>query len=168
MTQLPSAGPEREIFLRALRAYSEACTPPALTPGCPFAIEIAPGRRGCGDECLTLLAEHGAPGPVEEFAVGEFHVVRNRRPRPRHSPESTARPYDARMISLGTLLRRARRRSWPNAGPTLTRSLASWPTGQPGLKRGDPGRRSAGTYTPLLIFCVSAIGLQRLLSLRSR
>jgi hypothetical protein len=97
---LSASGPEREILLRALRDYSEACTPPALTPGCPFAVEIAPGRRGCAEECVALLAEHGAPPPVEEFLVGEFSLIRQRRPRPRHGPQGISRPFDARAIAF--------------------------------------------------------------------
>lgn len=97
--RLPDTGPEREIFLRALRNYSEACHPPALTPGCPFAIDISSGKRGCGEECVSLLAKYDAPRPVEEIVVGEFSLIRSRRPRSRRGPEG-ARPFDARETAL--------------------------------------------------------------------
>jgi hypothetical protein len=93
-------GSEREIFLRSLREYSEACQPPALTPGCPYAIDVSDGVRGCGEECMVLLAEHGAPAPIEEIAVGEFRIIRNRRPRSRRGPDNSSKPFDARELAL--------------------------------------------------------------------
>lgn len=98
--ELNASGSERQIFLRALREYSEACEHPALTPGCPYAIDISDGVRGCGEECLVLLAEHDAPAPVEEISVGEFRIVRSRRPRSRRGPEAGSKPFDAREVAL--------------------------------------------------------------------
>lgn len=97
---LPSEGPEKDIFLRALRDYSENCTPPALTPGCPFAIDIGPGRRGCGEECMDMLAEYKAPDPVDEIQLGKGLAIRPRLPRPRRGPTPRPRPFDAGELEL--------------------------------------------------------------------
>lgn len=96
---LPSDPREREMFLRALREYSERCEPPGLTPDCPFAEPAAPGIMGCGEECMDLLAEHNAPGPRDDFDLGGgMSIARVRRPRARHTRESDA--FDARRIFL--------------------------------------------------------------------
>jgi hypothetical protein len=92
---LPSDGPDREIFLRALREYSENCQPPMLTVGCPFAYDLRGGGRGCLEECITLLAEHQAPPPVDEIRVGGNLALRPRIPRPRRGIAARPRPFDA-------------------------------------------------------------------------
>jgi hypothetical protein len=97
---LPDDGPERKIFLRALRTYSENCRPPALTPGCPFAYKIEPGIRGCGEECMDLLARYDAPPPVDEIRVGSDIALRRRVPRPRRGPTPATKPFDAQEIYL--------------------------------------------------------------------
>lgn len=97
---LPTEGPEREIFLRALRNYSEACEPPALTPGCPFAIDLVDGGRGCLEECVTLLARHNAPPPVDEIVIGKGLGLRPRPPRPRRGPAKRTRPFDCMELYL--------------------------------------------------------------------
>ena len=56
MTGMPEDGPEKRIFLTALSAYSDACTPGNLHPECPFSVRTKEGY-GCGDECLDLLAK---------------------------------------------------------------------------------------------------------------
>ena len=56
---------DSQIFLRALRDYSESCEPPNLKQDCPFAIDISPGLRGCGEECMDLLGRFGAPPPLD-------------------------------------------------------------------------------------------------------
>lgn len=53
---LPQDPREREIFLRALRQYSDNCEPPELTPDCPYSVTVGPGLWGCGNECMDLLA----------------------------------------------------------------------------------------------------------------
>lgn len=97
---LPDDGPEKGIFLRALRAYSENCHPPELTAGCPFSYGIEPGIRGCGEECMDLLARYDAPPPVGEIRVGSDITLRRLLPRPRRGPTRTTRPFDAQEIYL--------------------------------------------------------------------
>jgi hypothetical protein len=98
---LPASGPEKAIFLEALRQFSDACEAPALTPTCPFAVETGPSTRGCGEECMDLLAEHGADGAVMPGVVVladgfELH----RRGRARRGPDPAARAFDARELYL--------------------------------------------------------------------
>jgi hypothetical protein len=92
---LPSSGPEREIFLRALREYSDHCQPPTLTAGCPFAHDLPGGIRGCLEECMVLLAEYNAPPSVDEIRVGNSLALRPRLPRARRSPTPKPKPFDA-------------------------------------------------------------------------
>ena len=100
-SELPKDLREREIFLRALREYSERCEPPGLTPDCPFSIETEPGVMGCGEECMDLLGRYKAPRPSEEIDLGRgIHIRRERRPRARHPRRVTVRPYDARELYL--------------------------------------------------------------------
>jgi hypothetical protein len=58
---LPSSGPERVIFLRALQQFSDECEPPELQPLCPFSVDLADGGRGCAEECMDILAKYGDP-----------------------------------------------------------------------------------------------------------
>ena len=100
-TDLPQDPNEREIFLRALRDYSERCEPPELTPDCPFSVETEPGVRGCGEECMDLLGRHGAPRPSEEIDVGDgLSFRRARLPRARRPRHPSAKAFDAREIYL--------------------------------------------------------------------
>ncbi len=92
---------EAEIFLRSLRHYSESCEAPDLVADCPFSVDIAPGERGCGEECMDILAEHGAPPPVDEIKLSEGISVRmTRRPRARRPRRADTRPFDGREIYL--------------------------------------------------------------------
>jgi hypothetical protein len=101
---LPADGREKQIFMAALRAYSDQCEPPELTPGCPF-YERTAGGASCGEECRDLLAQHGSPntGSLEAiFDLGEgYEVVRRRLPRPRRPPQRSARPFDVTVIKRG-------------------------------------------------------------------
>jgi tetratricopeptide (TPR) repeat protein len=92
---LPPQGREREIFLRALRAYSEDCPePPVLHPDCPFAIPISDGRT-CFEECRDILAEYEVPPRADEIRLGNGLVMsRILRPRARR-PDKQAKPYDS-------------------------------------------------------------------------
>jgi hypothetical protein len=67
---LPDSGPEREIFLRALRRFSDECEPPDLIAECPFSIDLPGGGRGCGEECLELLDRYGVPRSAGQVPVG--------------------------------------------------------------------------------------------------
>jgi len=50
---------ERRIVLDALVSYADACTLPALTPTCPFYIEVE-GRPTCGEQCREIAQARGA------------------------------------------------------------------------------------------------------------
>lgn len=98
-SDLPKNPKEREIYLRALRAYSEQCEPPALTPDCPFSVSTAPGVMGCGEECMDLLGRHNAPRPREELDLGDgMTILRTRRPRARRVRSSDS--FDAQQVFL--------------------------------------------------------------------
>jgi hypothetical protein len=97
---LPEKGPNREIFLRALREYSDSCQPPALTPGCPFAYDIEPGVRGCGEECIDILTQYNAPPSVDEVFVDNGVSIRKRRPRSRRGPSRSSKPFDVSEMYL--------------------------------------------------------------------
>lgn len=102
MAEKLSPDPEiREIFLRALREYSEECEAPLLTPGCPYSVEVEPGLRGCADECMDILGEHDAPPLIDETFLGDgISIVRRKRPRTRRAQRPGANAYDARAIYL--------------------------------------------------------------------
>jgi hypothetical protein len=96
---LPADGPERLIYLRALRAYSNDCLPPELTPGCPFYRMTEDGPR-CSEECMDLLAEHGPDGESPSELVldlGDGYVAirqQSRRPRGRRSQDTSGLATD--------------------------------------------------------------------------
>lgn len=102
-TPLPSSGPEREIFLRALGRMSEECESPGLIAECPFSIDIPeePGRRGCGEECLVILRTYGAPSAVDEIPLGSSGITARRVPPMKTSQRKRPqvdRPFDAAEI----------------------------------------------------------------------
>jgi hypothetical protein len=96
---LPSSGPERVIFLRALQQFSDECEPPELQPLCPFSVDLVGGGRGCAEECMDILAEHGDPRTLRAGVDLGNGIVAERRPvrkfRPRRGPEAGSRPFDA-------------------------------------------------------------------------
>lgn len=100
MKDLPAEGREREIFLVALRAYSDACEPPSLHPECPFSIEVAAGVRGCGEECMDLLGEFHVPTRQAHVDLGDGFGLRELRSRPRRGPSPTTKPFDSLELHL--------------------------------------------------------------------
>lgn len=101
MVELTDDPREREIFLRALRYYSDSCEPPELYAECPFSVDEGPGQRGCGEECMDLLATHNAPPATEEIKLGNgISIIHSVRPRARRAPLSTTKVYDARKVYL--------------------------------------------------------------------
>lgn len=94
------SGADREIFIVALRNFSDACQVPRLTPECPF-YEPTPNGPSCGEQCHDLLAEFGhlAPSP-SVISLGDGLELIERRRRHRRGPEPTARPFDAGEIRL--------------------------------------------------------------------
>ena len=93
---LPDSGPEREIFLRALRRFSDACEPPDLIAECPFSIDVPGGGRGCGEECLELLDRYGVPPSAGQVPVGSGGMAaRSMGPPRRPQPRLVHRAFDA-------------------------------------------------------------------------
>jgi hypothetical protein len=98
---LLASGPEREIFLRALRRMSDECVSPELLAECPFSIEVPdqPGVRGCGEECLELLKKHGSPPSASAIPLGSSGIAARpfrKRRRPSTSNSSSGeRAFDA-------------------------------------------------------------------------
>ncbi|WP_239337813.1 hypothetical protein [Frankia sp. CiP3] len=98
--ELPSEGPAREIFFTALRRLSDQCTPPDLTPECPFSIDLPAGGRGCGEECEELLQQHGSPSRAPGITLSPLGISAYRRSRP-GKPKSRAhedKAFDAGEI----------------------------------------------------------------------
>jgi hypothetical protein len=84
------------IFLRALQQFSDECETPDLQPECPFSIDLPGGGRGCGEECMDLLAQFGNSYRGGGVDLGHGIVARRRRQfRPRRGPEPGSRPFDA-------------------------------------------------------------------------
>ena len=100
MKNLPEDQREREIFLRALRLYSETCEAPELLPDCPFSIDVSPGQRSCGEECLDLLERYGGSHVVEGFDMGNGIVIRQIRNIQARGDMLQEKAYDAREIYL--------------------------------------------------------------------
>jgi hypothetical protein len=96
---LPGGGPEREILVRALRAYSDSCVPGALHPECPFSVQTSDGL-GCGDECLDILSRVGEPPPPVILDLGHgYGLVPRERHRTRQGPPTGATGFDAEEIN---------------------------------------------------------------------
>ncbi len=99
--QMPASGPEREIFLRALRLFSDACRPPDLLRECPYSVDLPEGGRGCAEECIEILDRYGEPeqlSPIEfGHGIAAVPLKSNREATP--SPVSN-RPFDAAEIRL--------------------------------------------------------------------
>lgn len=94
-------GKERGIFIDALRAYSDNCALPNLTPSCPF-FEVTATGPSCGEQCHDLLAAHGSErGSGSALNLGFGLLAYERRPRrSRRGPEPSSRPYDAQRLYL--------------------------------------------------------------------
>lgn len=95
--RIPDEGPERDIFMRALRAFSDSCRPPELIAECPYSVDVSQGVRGCGEECLEILDKHEAPPRPEhiEFGEGIFASPLRKRQRDFNVSPSGARAFDA-------------------------------------------------------------------------
>jgi len=94
-------GKDRQIFIEALKDYSDNCVPPTLTPGCPF-FEITVTGPSCGEQCHDLLAAHGSDREsTSALNLGFGLFAHERRPRrSRRGPEPSSRPYDAQRLYL--------------------------------------------------------------------
>jgi hypothetical protein len=94
---LPESGPERQIFLQALKRFSDECEPPDLIAECPFSIDLPEGGRGCGEECLEILGHYGVPRSAGGVPIGTTGIAAHSMGRPRR-PQSYAgslKPFDA-------------------------------------------------------------------------
>src|SRR5213594_2855592 len=98
MSQLPNSGREREIFVRALREYSDRCEAPELTPSCPF-YQADPQGPWCLEECMDLLAEH-PPESRGGIPLGASLLAHPRRRRARSVLAGRAKPFDAAEIYI--------------------------------------------------------------------
>jgi hypothetical protein len=97
---LGSTSNERRILLLALRSYSDACEPPALTPECPF-FQITAKGPTCGEQCLDILAIHrdDVPhGEIWDLGDGMAAYARPTR-KARRGPEQSTRPFDASVFT---------------------------------------------------------------------
>ena len=94
---LPDSGSEREIFLQALRLFSDECEPPDLIAECPFSIDLPGGGRGCGEECLELLGRFNVSRSIGGVPLGSSEVTAHSMGRPRRSKSSanSLKPFDA-------------------------------------------------------------------------
>ena len=100
-SSLPSEGAQREIFLVALKQFSDSCSAPDLIPDCPFSVDLPGGGRGCGEECEDLLSEHGRPrssGVVKLTQDSEFVAERRTKPAPISGSSGELRAFDAMEI----------------------------------------------------------------------
>lgn len=96
---LPEQGPEKTIFIEALRRMSRDCEAPALLAECPFSVDLPAGGRGCGEECESLLHEHDPAGARQDEAMpGIPGMGFSQRTRPAHRRPAAAddsRAFDA-------------------------------------------------------------------------
>lgn len=105
MEPVPSDGRGRDLFLVALRIFSDSCNPPVeLHSTCPFSIETSRGRV-CGEECSDILDAHEPKWTVGEIeltsslsAIPRPKVTRPAMRRPRMGPALNSVPFDAKMI----------------------------------------------------------------------
>jgi len=89
----------RELFLIALREFSESCRPPELIAACPFSIETEAGVRSCGEECFDILGANNAGAPITDVVLdGGLTVQRRVLPRSRRGSVGLSRPFDAKEI----------------------------------------------------------------------
>ena len=94
---LPESGSEREIFLQALRLFSDECKPPDLIAECPFSVDLPGGGRGCGEECLDLLDRYDVSRSLGGIPIGSSEVEAHSMGRPTRpkSHRNSLKPFDA-------------------------------------------------------------------------
>lgn len=89
----------RELFLVALREFSEGCRPPELIEACPFSVQAEPGVRSCGEECMDILGANGGPDAVAMVDLGDgLSAPKRVVSRPRRIPVEQTKPFDAREM----------------------------------------------------------------------
>jgi len=89
----------RDIFLIALREFSESCRPPELIAACPYSIETEPDVRTCGEECFDILGSNKAPAPTADVVLdGGLTIQRRVLPRPRRGLDRPTKPFDAKEV----------------------------------------------------------------------
>jgi hypothetical protein len=97
---LPAAGPERLIFVRALREFSNNCLPPHLEPRCPF-FRVGPDGPYCFEECMDLLAVYEPEGPSDTSLVCPGTSLLGRCVEP--GADESARPSHSMRESANSL-----------------------------------------------------------------
>lgn len=95
-----SPGSDSELMAQALTAYSDACTIPRLTPGCPY-YRLGDTGPTCAEECRTVLARMGVRRPIESLTVLDGLVMTGVT-RPIQVASATT-PFDATEILLAEL-----------------------------------------------------------------
>lgn len=61
-------GPDDQLLISALAAFSDGCTIPKLTPTCPY-YRWVDGRATCSEECRALLTSMGVDRQAREMLV---------------------------------------------------------------------------------------------------
>lgn len=95
------SGKEKTLFVASLRAFSDNCEVPKLTPTCPF-FELTATGPSCGEQCHDLLANHPSEGlkPRPIYVGDGLEAVPIRRPRNRRGPSPTSQSFDAAKIRI--------------------------------------------------------------------
>lgn len=95
-----SSGSNSELMAQALAAYSDACTIPSLTPGCPY-YRLDETGPTCAEECRGILEQMGVQRPTTTLTVLDGLVMTGVS-RPIEVASATT-PFDATKILLSEL-----------------------------------------------------------------
>lgn len=91
---------DQDLFAQALAAYSDACTIPTLTPGCPH-YRLDEDGPSCNEECRNVLSQMGVDRPTATLTVLDGLVMTGVL-RPIEIASATM-PFDATEILLREL-----------------------------------------------------------------
>ncbi len=94
----PDSGPEKRLFVTALREFSNACDVPSLTPSCPF-YRVGESGPWCLEECIDLLADY-RPLEPNGIEISDGYRVSRLRSRARRGPAHAPKPFDASELQL--------------------------------------------------------------------
>lgn len=96
------------LLLNALVAYSDSCTRPSLTPGCPY-YRVTEDGPTCGEQCRQIAEEMGfAQRPVVTENIGGLRMTGRSVPR---EVVAGAEEFDARRHFLSDRHHPARKQS---------------------------------------------------------
>lgn len=132
---MPQGGADRQIFIIGLRRMSDQCEAPTLTPECPF-FELTPQGPACAEQCMDLLAEHGADdsGRASQTLGPDLAAIRQAAPRPRRAPDPDVRPFDAARVRLRDHDRPTEQKSTTSLMRDLRDHLTTPPTFSPDVR----------------------------------